>query len=353
MLFFKEVKDAETGKITATNLFVKTLSFVASIVPGLQDTVEPVTIDTGIGFPEIEPNEWYDLKVSASAVNLGDGRYLPTFGITVGNTALDAKVALANGDVNTKLFPAITGAEAEPTLTYVGFAGEGKVDDLLVWTVETVSSVDFTLTLGTGVSAVTYVIGSADPVKITETKTLEKLEAAKITISAIDYLVGYKAGVNVAGEYDVSADGLTIDAAEVVINDGTAEGSTATTAADLQITNAKFANDSPAQLTKLTTWAKNYSVSLSTVNGMTFADEEVESEAYLLNCAPTAEAVEDAKAAFKFPAITAGEVPAVYVPEDGYNVEPKIFGADSIEALKTSEVPATADHKFFKAVLTK
>ena len=315
----------------------------------------------------IDTDKWYRLYVESVAVLAGqnaenEDMYYPCFkislaeeGETLAPIASSAEFAgLAELDDPSAYFPSLEILSApdgvvNPAITYVGFAGEGKVDDLAFGTVETVTGIDFTLTLGTGVSAVTYTLAGTE-YTVTGTTAISHEEASSIAVTAIDYVLGYKAGINGKGDY--SAD-VTIDAAEVVINDGTAEGSTATTAADLQITNEKFANDSPAQLTKLTTWAKNYSVSLSTVNGMTFADEEVESEAYLLNCAPTAEAVEDAKAAFKFPAITAGEVPAVYEPEEGYNVEPKIFGADSIEALKTSEVPATADHKFFKAVLTK
>ena len=371
MIYLKEATN-DVGVITGTNLVVKAGFLTRDGIVSKDYVVRTTT--------PVEAGNWYRLTVKAIPNLATDAQfYYPAFSISINGSdwcsfdsgAIDNTdedvigLALAAcGDANlailsggTVVLPLGATGSTPATLSAVGFAGEGYVDDFIVTTEDPLAAdptgIDFTLTLAPGVSAVTYVIGSADPVKITERTTLEKLEAAKITISVIDYLVGYKAGDNGAGEYDVSADGLTIDAVEVVINDGTAEGSTATTAADLQITNAKFANDSPAQLTKLTTWAKNYSVSLSTVNGMTFADEEVESEAYLLNCAPTAKAVEDAKAAFKFPAITAGEVPAVYEPQEGYTVAPKIFGADSIEALKTSEVPATAGHKFFKAVLTK
>ena len=320
MLFFKEVKDAETGKITATNLFVKTLSFVASIIPELPDTVEAVTIDTGIGFPEIEPNEWYDLKVSASAVNLGDGRYLPTFGITVGNTALDAKVSLANGDVNTKLFPAITGAEAEPTLTYVGFAGEGKVDDLLVWTVETISSVDFTLTLGTGVSAVQWTINDNDKTNA-DTFSATAGTTLNVAIKSVTYDAGY-AGTQdwTAWTYSAAASGsieITAEKFADVAADGTATPTDDTVKAvtegafkvpEATEGNAEAVAEAKADLAKALTWAsskagKSYTAAIAAINGMTFdedgdpsgtGDAKTNAEAYLLDCAANQNAIDEA-----------------------------------------------------------
>ena len=75
-------------------------------------------------------------------------------------------------------------------------------------------------------------------------------------------------------------------------------------------------------------------------------------EAYLLNCAPTAEAVVEKKALFRFNEIIPGTVPSI--DASLYNGRVRIFGSQTLEGggawSESAEDLATA--RFFKAILT-
>ena len=129
-----------------------------------------------------------------------------------------------------------------------------------------------------------------------------------------------------------------------------------TTAADLGITAGAFTNATPEVLRKLSRWAKANDVPYGgeAVNGAVFAETgyTLFEEAYLLNCAPTAEAVVEKKALFRFNEIIPGTVPSI--DASLYNGRVRIFGSQTLEGggawSESAEDLATA--RFFKAILT-
>ena len=236
-------------------------------------------------------------------------------------------------------FPSLELAEipegvASPIVKEVGFAGEGWIDDLAFGTVDVVTGIDFTLTLDTGVSAVTYTL-EGNSVTVTKTAKITHDTASKIEVTNIDYLLGYVAGSKGTGDY--SAD-VTIDAKAVTFNEGTEAGSVATTAENLGITTGVFAGEAitTEQLKTVFYWGSSKGVSVSKINGMNFSDdgdpasatetEKVLEEAYLLNCSPAE--VETKKLAFKFTAFDPTVTPVV--DGTGYNGDVVIEGATTL-----------------------
>ena len=139
-------------------------------------------------------------------------------------------------------------------------------------------------------------------------------------------------------------------------DDPDTEITSTTTAADLAITSGAFTNATPEVLRKLSKWAKANSVPYGgvAVNGVAFAESgyTLFEEAYLLNCAPTAEAVAEKKALFRFNEIIPGTVPSIDATL--YNGRVRILGSQTLEGGGTwsdaAEDLATAH--FFKAILT-
>ena len=107
---------------------------------------------------------------------------------------------------------------------------------------------------------------------------------------------------------------------------------------------------------KLSKWAKANGVPYGgeAVNGAAFADAgyTLFEEAYLLNCAPTAEAVAAKKALFRFNEIIPGTVPSIDATP--FNGRVRILGSQTLDGggvwSEAAEDLATAH--FFKAVLT-
>jgi hypothetical protein len=95
-------------------------------------------------------------------------------------------------------------------LTAVGFAGEGKVDDLIITTEDpdtpASTGVDFTLALGEGVSAVTWTIAEGGAT-IYKTEKYTGIEPGTYTITNVEYADWYAA----AGSY---GEGSTITVAD-------------------------------------------------------------------------------------------------------------------------------------------
>ena len=127
-------------------------------------------------------------------------------------------------------------------------------------------------------------------------------------------------------------------------------------AADLGITAGAFTNATPEVLRKLSKWAKANDVPYGgeAVNGAAFAETgyTLFEEAYLLNCAPTTEAVAEKKALFRFNEIIPGTVPSIDTTL--YNGRVRILGSQTLEGggawSESAEDLATAH--FFKAILT-
>ena len=127
----------------------------------------------------------------------------------------------------------------------------------------------------------------------------------------------------------------------------------ATTAADLGITSGVFTNATAAELRRLAKWAKANSVPYAgaEVNGFAFAETgyTLFEEAYLLNCASTAEAVAAKKALFRFTEIIPGTVPSI---TGDFNGTVTILRATTLEN-GGDWAAEKADAHFFKAMLTR
>ena len=234
MIYLKEVPAA--GETPAsTKLMVKALQFAPESAPGVGDGIQQVTdVEIDLGEKQILANEWYRLVVTAKAQDLGDGTYLPVFSITLDGTPLiSGSVSLAS-DASYSNFPSIQGPVAKPTLTYVGFAGEGMVDDLTVATITTATSVDFTLLsfdLDAGVKSVTYTIGeNSVTIEADTTEAIQVKHGTTVGISAEakdwftlgDYSTSYTASADdVEKTITVSSKEVTSDDIDVTVPTGT------------------------------------------------------------------------------------------------------------------------------------
>ena len=375
MIYLAEVTN-ETGVVTGTNLMVKALRFQPESAPGVGDGLAtPVTINTGIN--TIEPGEWYRLVVSSSATDLGDGTYLPVFTIKVGETDVTSgDVSLAT-DGNYTKFPSLQGAVEKPTLRYVGFAGEGMVDDLLVFrTDEGATSVDFTLALGTGVSAVSWTVNGEQQDTAGGTFTADFGTTLIVAINSVTYAAGYAGTQDWTGWGTNVAESTTIPIEATRFADVTIDGETTqitptpTTIADAAngafecpASDAEGYADAVAKLGKAVTWAtsvakKSYNDAMTFINDMDFANvttTNVNEAAYLFNCAPTPEAVATEAAAFTFPSftkdMTLDAMKAAIEEGKSYNGTVQIHGATTLE--NGGDWANGKSGFFYKAVLVK
>jgi hypothetical protein len=275
----------------------------------------------------------------------------------------------------------------DKTLTSVGFAGEGTIDDLKVVTITEPTSVDFTFTLGDNVSAVSWTVGGVEQNGFTYSAAAGS--TYDVVIKSVTYAPGYAGSKEWAGwKSTVTASTtVTIDGAEKFAevtqdNEGnvTAVIPNETTVASVTTGSFTVPKDgdaaavaaAKAELGKVLTWAtsvgcKSYSQAIAAVNKMNFdsygnpADDDVaDEEAFLLNCAPAELAA--AKEAFSFPSFTPGEIPQA--TEGDFNGKVTLKGATALgswfDVIKeqganygkifngeTYEVPS-----FFKSVLT-
>ena len=362
-----------------------TLFVIASSVNYDAAECSPVHINTGC---QVEKDKWYRLTVEASARVLEDWeegtQNINLFKIWLDGNPLsmsDPLIAIAGEEEDDlkKIFPSIKGVMSldeegkslPATISSVGFAGEGMVDDLVLTNDDPFepTTVDFTFTWTTaGISAVKYAIGDAtEYTDLGENKKLTDLDPddiIKIQITPDDwYAVKEDADLEyTASEKAADLDDLVTkltskedDKGNVVVNPN---ATVAEVQAAAGITGGAFydENTSKADLEKVLTWKKNKGGANYDINKIAFgvpADEETDdTKAYLLNCSK--DELADEVANFKFPAIVPGVKPSVNAPIHGgeYNGTLKIYGADTVGGL-ADEVEATADHKFFKAVLTK
>ena len=323
----------------------------------------------------VEPNKWYRLVVTAT---IGEKKH-PHFTIQLGRSTDSALTSITATEEPTGKFASLK--KSDSSLTYVGFAGEGMVDDLTVATITTATSVDFTLKLswGDGFSGVTYTIDNGEAqtpvnggdITVEEGKTLK-----------IDYVLEdwYKIVGTPVLEYTAADDvtetlALAAEKAANVDSEGNVEITTDTTPADVYVSGGSFASvateEDVAKLNKALTWAKKVagkttaSAAGALVSELNFADgDETEAEAaYLLNCDPSdADALKDAKDNFKFEAFDPETFDAVNVANwvqsvrealngKGYNGTVEIHGATTLE--KGGDWAKDKPGAFYKAVLTK
>jgi len=340
---------------------------------------------------EVQPNTWYNLKVETVKLAYEDAEvFYPAFKISLaaaGSTPVvvgcpaESLTQFADLDPNQEYFPslALVGAPdglSSASLRYVGFAGEGLVDDLLVFrTDEGETSVDFTLALGTGVSAVTWTI---DGVAQTDTLTGKVTAGQTIAITGVTYEDWYGPKGDYVKDWsgvwgtDVTAD-ITVEAEEkATAADGNITVPNTTAPADLGITSgsafyaAEASEAVAAELSKALTWAMSKggattaSAAAGVVNGLAFdGDEETPAEkAYLLDCTEDKLSGEDGEIAkFKF----AGFDPATGTFKVGTEKQvgdKAAYGNGYVEVRGSATVGGAyneaadkSKHSFFKAFL--
>lgn len=372
MIYLKESKTDVDG-VLATNLVVVAGRVTVTGAGGddFEDnpanegiTVVPDTVVIPTTTIDIDINKWYDLKVSSYVEN-----DVILFGIKIGNIELEtSELLFADATKGLKAFPSLVngldtnGDPVPKTVTYVGFAGEGYVDDIVVTKSLAATPVDFILYLGTGVSAVSYTVDDGE--EATLTAASNKLNGISFEIKTISYAPGYSAGSVVAGTYD-AAD-LEVNATKATID---TEGDDATTGAAVGFAGTAFAATTGEPLVKLINWTGANRVSADVVNAMSFdsngnppgvstAVAIVPEEAYLLNCALSFEAIEQAKEDFVLTADDLTALMADPTATEGLSVSDKYNGTLTIKGATTLEdggdwAEDKPNAKFFKAFLTK
>ena len=284
----------------------------------------------------VEPNKWYRLVVTAYKGEKNQAQFKIEMCDPAVSTTLTTLTAVEQHDgVFTSLIKIKT--TDATTISSVGFAGEGWIDDLTFGWVSAATSVDFTLALGEGVSAVTYTVGeTSGKLPTADGDFTVALNGVSVALSDIQYVLGYKAGSVVAGTYTPEAANatITVDADEKSI---VTEGDTPTTGADIGFTGTSFETLKGEKLSKVVAWAGAGRISATTLAGMKFNSttgdpagdteaEKVLEEAYLLNCSPAE--VETKKLAFKFTAFDPTVTPVV--DGTGYNGDVVIEGATTL-----------------------
>ena len=380
MIYLKEVPEVknENGEVTAaatTKLMVKAAKIVTTaaggIGGGVKTTYEPTEV--AVDNYTAAPNTWYQMKVESSLNAAG----CVVFTIKLKNPLVDSDfITLTNAEAldpnNSALFPSRLGAESK-TLTYVGFAGEGMVDDLTVATVTEQTSVDFTFTFswGDGISAVTYTIGDGEETSVENGTAIEDLAAGTVININVTPADWYALVANPTLSYTVATDNTSanLDSLVTKLAEVTKDPVTGaekivvtetTTPAQVGVLAGSF-KDEPAgsaELNKALTWATSKAGATAAnagakVGELDFSNtEETPAEqAYLLNCAPTAEALQEAKDKFKFDAFDPLNPPAAAdFNAKGYNGTVEIHGATTLE--NGGDWAKDKQGAFYKAVLT-
>ena len=345
-------------------------------------------VPTKVEIPGVEvvPNQWYRLQVKTYVEN-----GIVLFSIKLGDTELASSVALySSATQGTKAFPSLLGKAT--TLTYVGFAGEGMVDDLVVTKNYDVSALDFTFTWsGDGITGVTYTIGE-DTYEVTSGTAFQVQPGTSFTVNVA--LADWYKLAKTSYVYNNVTEGDTVEipSAEKVITtepaaDGTVTVNPSATKEELAavkteagITDGAFKDSGAEELGKALTWMNKNSVSVESVNAVEFATTNIiengvekqvfvanneAAEAYLLNCNPNStvegQTLQDYKDNFKFDAedlaslfnlenVTTEALQNTLFSDKGYNGSIILEGTESLGG--TWEVRKNG-HKFFRARLVK
>ena len=243
----------------------------------------------------------------------------------------------------------------------VGFAGEGKVDDIVFSTLDPFdfSIVDFTLLNGTNsITAVSFTIAGGEAITQFGTYRAHTNDTIVITPTVASGSEEVVWPQNVTGlRYvedgtyvltDTATLTLTVEAVQQQ-EDWSSDPITPGTPAATQYPALAGTALATADAAKLTAWATANSVAFSDVK--TDADTYV--EAYLLDCAVSE--VDDEKEEFTLTiTINAAGEPVVQSPVDrnekSYNGTVTIKGSTTVNGTYTN--PAPSDAKFFKAELS-
>ena len=234
MIYLKESTNEVEGAIAySTNLVV-----VGGFYASGATTPREYVLDIGASHMKVEPNTWHRLTVKAIvdiSAGLGaEALQMPGFAIWVDgeectldyytmdeNDQMAGLIMAANPDVYAKkqVLSLLNGSGMQPaTLQGVGFAGEGKVDDIVFSDVDPFATVfDFTFAFDPQkVSAVTYTVGG---VTNDQARTFAEVEAdTEVKVVSITYADAWMAGtldaVNlsdpVAGVYTVTNAGASL-----------------------------------------------------------------------------------------------------------------------------------------------
>ena len=328
MIYVEEVPAATEGDPASNKLVIWAAADDVDYNPVATKCVTSESIDV---------DKWYHLYVESVAFYDSESKaYYPCFKVFLAEengTLQQIACSAAFGPISTFVedpemyFPSLAIADAqggvsEATITYVGFAGEGKVDDLAFGTIETVTSVDFTLALGEGVSSVKFTVGGntftldAGTVDMTiedldlnsEAEIIEVKYAEYCVPATGDLIAGSKIALNAATvskvveastklskvEGEVTPEAATTDygvAKDAQIFTSTSDNATE---AGAEITSA--------QIAKILDWNNRVNGGkIADVNSMKFVAGEPDgnsAEAFLLNCS-TAELAKE-KEEFKF-----------------------------------------------------
>lgn len=384
MIFLQEVAATEEGGESTTALKVKALQYKAAFKgwdeEAETEVTEPATMitnDWAVVYAdgsavEVEANKPYNLSVKTELI---DG--VPMFKISLDGNEIKPVENLHLAAANSSYFPSLLGP-ADATLTYVGFAGEGTIDDLVVtknYNVPASTDFTFALELGDGVSAVQWTIGGVE--QTGNSGTVQKDQLIKIV--KVTYADWYGPTGTYVDDYEFAYSedlgaGITVEAKPTANVTTDAEGKVKievtenTKPADVGVKTGSFAaaDTEPAELNKALTWAMSKggattaSAAAGVVNGLAFdGEEETDAEkAYLLDCTVDELSGEDGEIAkFKF----AGFDPATgtfTVGTEKQVGDKDAYGNGYVEVRGSATVGGAYDeaadkskHSFFKAFL--
>ena len=254
----------------------------------------------------------------------------------------------------------VTGFASEASPAYTVGAANVTIELLAA---QSATGIDFTLTLGQGVSSVSFTVDNT-PYEVTTTTNIT-LAAGTVNYTATFDTANWWTGTN--GSFTVAAapgNAYTVEATR-----DNAEGviTSETTAADLGITGGAFASSTQAELTKVVTWAIANGKETSDVSAMTFEtplSPTADEKSYLLGTGTAAAVTEtDAVAALEIASIEYDETNGWVIKSKGVNGQGDaeagdalangkiaIFGAATVNGEYTV---GQSGKNFFKAVLVK
>lgn len=269
----------------------------------------------------VVPGVWYRLTVKAIA-DISNGDEYPCFMIYLDGVLLKSDKQALTEDFVTKLlernkitealatdirngsvFGSLLGSEGEPYFRGVGFKGSGAIDDFQIDTatpnfIGAVTTLDFTLAWGEGISAVSYTIGGTTTAAVSGQK-IENVQPATAVTVAVTYAPWYVPAGETPTEFTVSAAGQTYTYAAQLA--ATPEAAGATGLDGVATADAK-------------TWAEAKSLTPAQIAACDYA-----LDAYLLNTGLEAK-----------PALA---VTAIEETEGGWNITVKATAGDATVSL--------------------
>ena len=314
MIFLQEVAAAEEGGESTTKLVVKATKYQAA---GVDEDEEEIPETNVPGNYDVKYADGSDVVVSANTPYLLTVKTVMFNGEPMFEVYIDGKQVVpaeklnlnASSTAEANYFPALTAGKNNTTLTYVGFAGEGTVDDLVVtknYNVPDSTDFTFVVTWDTGISAVAYTIGGVDKgsvpsdgFKVPEGETVELV----VTLADPDWTK--LAEGTVLKWTEVAADNKGIELTTVKITSKTDDKGNVTvnpdaTTAEIQeaasITKGYFGGEnttaSVEEFQAVLNWKSKKGGAKADINNIRFVAEGVgagdpdtaDAKAYLLDC---------------------------------------------------------------------